>query len=138
MEEQLISTIINTLIEFSIIFEKGCHVKYVYETLFFEKWATCETLLYLLPSCLDQNSRRNFNTRDVVSSYWIPSHLISNVFLPFKDSNEKHSKTLVSKQEWNIESRIPSSTWTISQTTDARWGNRLHCTAENQIPIPNF
>ena len=24
-----------------------------------------------------------------------------------------------------------------SRTTDPRWGNRLHCTAENQIPIPN-
>ena len=25
-----------------------------------------------------------------------------------------------------------------SRTTDARWGNHLHCTAENQIPIPNL
>ena len=24
------------------------------------------------------------------------------------------------------------------QTTDARWGNNLHCTDENQIPIPKF
>ena len=24
------------------------------------------------------------------------------------------------------------------RTTDARWGNCLHCTAENTIPIPNF
>ena len=24
------------------------------------------------------------------------------------------------------------------RTTDTRWGNRLHCIAENQIPIPNF
>ena len=25
-----------------------------------------------------------------------------------------------------------------TRTTDARWGNLLRCTAENQIPIPNF
>ena len=25
-----------------------------------------------------------------------------------------------------------------ARTTDAQWGNRLHCSAENQIPIPNL
>ena len=26
----------------------------------------------------------------------------------------------------------------MARTTDARWGNRLHCTAKNPLPLPNF
>ena len=41
-----------------------------------------------------------------------------------------HNKCLFlfNKQRHKKETRI----------TDARWGNRLHCMAENQIPIPNL
>ena len=28
--------------------------------------------------------------------------------------------------------------WWHTRTTDARWGNCLHCTAENPLPLPNF
>ena len=28
--------------------------------------------------------------------------------------------------------------WTLARTTDAQWGNRLHCMAKNQIPIQNL
>ena len=30
------------------------------------------------------------------------------------------------------------SSYFRARTMDAKWGNRLHCTAENQIPIPNL
>ena len=32
--------------------------------------------------------------------------------------------------------KVPEYIW--SRTTDAQWGNRLHCTAENWLPRPNF
>ena len=28
--------------------------------------------------------------------------------------------------------------WYDAPTMDARWGNRLHCMAENQLPLPKF
>ena len=34
--------------------------------------------------------------------------------------------------------RLQWSSGCKPRTTDARWENRLHCMAENQIPIPNF
>ena len=30
------------------------------------------------------------------------------------------------------------SKWLSPRTTDARWGNRFHCRAENPLPLPNF
>ena len=48
------------------------------------------------------------------------------------------AKTFFSKLNFKIKvgSKLQSLIW--ARTTDVRWGNHLHCTAENQLPLPNF
>ena len=47
---------------------------------------------------------------------------------------QKNCCMLSHNWEWLL--RCPL--YALPQTTDARWGNCLHCTAENQLPLPNF
>ena len=34
--------------------------------------------------------------------------------------------------------RMVKKLWLKTRTMDARWGNHLHCTTENQLPLPNL
>ena len=64
-----------------------------------------------------------------------------NIFFPFPFSIVR----LLHKDEfwqnivcWKIVKCYTMRAYIGTPTTDARWGNRLHCTAKNQLPIPNF
>ena len=41
-----------------------------------------------------------------------------------------------SLEDWNF--HFAPYITAYPRTTDARWGNRFHCTAENPLPLPNF
>ena len=52
-------------------------------------------------------------------------------------SNKLALTQTTSRLLWIV--KLPDvSRWDCIRTTNVWWGNRLHCMAKNQIPIPNF
>ena len=98
----------------------------IYMTKIFQEVALVFIRKYFFVST---NLANVFDRASPLNSTTLKSHPDLSIFLHLV------GVTLLLPGQKKLFPRVPlSQPW----TTDAQWGNSLHCTAENSLPLPNF